>query len=572
MFSLMKPNVEKMKAKQDFVGLKKTLLEYKKKDQVRLDAARVLGEMRDPRGVEILCSAITGDNTPDVKKAAALALKDIGGAQAFDPLITMLTSALRHEAAADALVTIGKPMLGLLIERLSASAESWSEANRVLEKFKDIKPLLDRLAWESDSGASARIWATLLSNLGPGTEPKALMEMLVLIQKSENQMRESEEMLRRGLPVLRRVGGSEILQTIFSYAVHSAIPPIADIALAELGQCQSDWPMPLLIQGLRSDNVDLRRMAARILAKKKDESGKFALVAALSDTDTEVRLTAIRALGALGSKEAVQPLIEIIRDSKRSGISYEVRKAAVEALGLIADPLAVPPLIGAINSKDPAELRRLIVAALGKIQDPRAVEALVAALSDTEAVAEEAVEALGRFGSSAVPPLLDKLTLGRERVVKALERVGWKPGDDQAGAIFWINKRKWDKCTAIGAAAVPPLLDALSRGENPAFVIEALSGIGDERAIEPIVQFLGNPDIAVRRPAAKALTKFYREGKIDNEHKQLILANRYKIQAMHVDSSSHEDQGGTNYSDCPSDHHTDKTSHDDHGTGVAFDV
>jgi HEAT repeat protein len=565
------PNVEKMKAKQDFAGLKKILLEKKNKESVRLNAARVLGEIRDPRGVEILCSAIAGDNTPDVKEASALALKEIGGAQAFDPLITMLTSALRHDAAADALVAIGQPILGSLIERLSASAKSWSEANRVLEKFKEIKPLLDRLVWAADS-EQAQIWASLLSKLGPGTEPKALMEMLDLIQGAESQMRESEEILRKGLPVLRRVDGSEAIQVIFFYADQSAIPSVAGIALAELRQCQSDWPRPLLTQGLQSDHVDLRRQAVRILAKEKDESGKLSLLAAISDTDEEVRLTAIYALGSLGAKEAVQPLIEMIQDPKRYGIGDKYRKAAVEALGVIADPRAVTPLIGAIKSKH-TELRRVVSAALGKIKDPRAVEALVSALSDThEAVAEEAVEALVGFGSLAVPPLLDKLAPERERVVKTLERIGWKPDNDQAGAIYWIHKRKWDKCVAIGAAAVPPLLEALSREKSPASVIEALSSIGDERAIEPIIRFLDNPDIALRRPAATALVKFYRGGKIDNEHKQLILSNGYKIQAKHVDSSSHQDYGGKEYSDCPSDHHTDKKSHDDHGTGVAFDI
>jgi hypothetical protein len=87
------PDVEKMKAKRDVKGLIKTL-NYKSDPQVRRDAARLMGEIKDPRAIEPLIAALHDEK---IWWSAAMALGEIGDSHAVAPLI----SALRFDGVRD---------------------------------------------------------------------------------------------------------------------------------------------------------------------------------------------------------------------------------------------------------------------------------------------------------------------------------------------------------------------------------------------------------------------------------------------------------------------------------------
>jgi HEAT repeat protein len=70
----------------------------------------------------------------------------------------------------------------------------------------------------------------------------------------------------------------------------------------------------------------------------------------------------------------VEPLVAALKDS-----NGDVRQCVVEALGKIGDARAVEPLIAALTDSD-GFIRVDAVKALGKIGDVRAVEPLIAAL------------------------------------------------------------------------------------------------------------------------------------------------------------------------------------------------
>jgi HEAT repeat protein len=131
--------------------------------------------------------------------------------------------------------------------------------------------------------------------------------------------------------------------------------------------------------------------------------------------------------------------------------------------------------------------------ALGQIGDPRAVEPLVAALGDRNKTV-------------------------RGAVAEALDQLGWKPGQDEAGAWYWIAQGgDWaPKCLDNGAPAVEPLIACLEAGQGRYLGLrgwsqslqkqfakdvatrqaaaEALGQIGDHRAIEPLRAALDVPD------------------------------------------------------------------------------
>jgi HEAT repeat protein len=127
-------------------------------------------------------------------------------------------------------------------------------------------------------------------------------------------------------------------------------------------------------------------------------------IEALTSDDMVVRRSAARRLGRSGSQEAIGPLCTALNDS-----SWSVRRSAARALGRIGEAEAVEPLCPALKDKSKG-VRREVVIALGKIGNPRAIELLCQALQDQKlSVRESAVTALAEIGQSAVVPLCQVL-------------------------------------------------------------------------------------------------------------------------------------------------------------------
>jgi HEAT repeat protein len=180
----------------------------------------------------------------------------------------------------------------------------------------------------------------------------------------------------------------------------------------------------------------------------------------------------------------------------------------------------VVPLIAVLESMNSNEYTKAEVAiALGKIGDARAVEPLFDSIERSrrlersgEQLREDAVRALTMIGTPAMKRAESALSDNNENVRKAASEVL-----DQLG---WFKK-----CVSIGAPAVEPLIKALGCSKNysapkdaisalinigtPAveplmralddssptiakYIVEALVGIGDPRAIEPLRVKLSN--------------------------------------------------------------------------------
>jgi hypothetical protein len=100
------------------------------------------------------------------------------------------------------------------------------------------------------------------------------------------------------------------------------------------------------IRRLKSDDWETRRNAAQALGKQRDKQAVEPLVAVLKDTNWSVRYAASKALAQIGDV-AVEPLIAALKDG-----NLGVRWNAAEALGEIGDMRAVEPLILALNAWD----------------------------------------------------------------------------------------------------------------------------------------------------------------------------------------------------------------------------
>jgi HEAT repeat protein len=98
----------------------------------------------------------------------------------------------------------------------------------------------------------------------------------------------------------------------------------------------------------------------------------------------------------------------------------------------------------------------------------------------------------------------------------ALDKLGWKPDQGEAGALYWIVRRKYDNCVAIGAPAVPPLIAALKYTDLFKISIHkeevvragaalALGKLGDGQAVEPLIAAFKDEHEHVRSAIALAL-------------------------------------------------------------------
>jgi len=193
------------------------------------------------------------------------------------------------------------------------------------------------------------------------------------------------------------------------------------------------------------------------------------LIAALKNDDRWVRRAAAGALGKVGDTRAVEPLITALKDDDK-----DVRSAAVHALGELKDPRAIEPLIGAFGDRENV-VREAAGATIVKIGSP-AVEFLITALkNDDSSVREMAVQ-----------------TLGKLKDVRAVESL-----------IATLR----DESYSVSSEGV-----------------KALCNIGSVNAIQPLIAMLADDDQLARVWAKDVLVSLYKQGKFDEQTKQLILS------------------------------------------------
>ena len=180
------------------------------------------------------------------------------------------------------------------------------------------------------------------------------------------------------------------------------------------------------------------------------------LVAALKDSEAEVRAQAATALGWIADPRAAAPLARCLKDSEA-----HCRLAAVEALGMLRTPAALKPLARALA--DPSLQVRLGAAgALGEMGDPIAIDLLLAVLSDAEEHLEVRAATARALGALHQPKALSPL----QELLEAPEAV-------------------------LRAAA-----------------LDGLAALGFGRVYRLVTPFLWrDPDRAVRHTAARALAR-----------------------------------------------------------------
>lgn len=205
--------------------------------------------------------------------------------------------------------------------------------------------------------------------------------------------------------------------------VHDDNKQLREYVIAALGTLKAVDAISPIGEVLAQKSLERRYVAAWALGEIGDVAAVPALVSSLADANSEVRRYATRALIKL-NKLAVMPLIAYLADAEGEGAA-----AAIRALGDIVDKRALDVLLAQAEGVQRAEA----FLALGKLRDARAELTLISGLEDSDSqVRMNAAMALGPLGGPVAAEALsktvqDEVHVVREWSARSLEMITGKP-------------------------------------------------------------------------------------------------------------------------------------------------
>jgi len=149
---------------------------------------------------------------------------------------------------------------------------------------------------------------------------------------------------------------------------------------------------------LKSKNMMVVNEAAYELGENKEEKAvPFLIDLIKGDQPKVIKITAIEALGKIGSDSSVNALVDMLGKKNDN----QVRIAACNALGKIKSPDAMEPLLGVAGTVgEDRDARLFSLWALGSIGDERAVPLLTSLLDDPDKyISYNARQALKTIGN-----------------------------------------------------------------------------------------------------------------------------------------------------------------------------
>jgi len=301
-------------------------------------------------------------------------------------------------------------------------------------------------------------WSSVGLGVGTTVFVCVLIARRLVLDRERCRRREAEERLRplalalleTGLgPTLDSSRDLEILASILArYARHVR----GDAREVVVRFFEQDGGAERELAALGDRRRWRRAAAAYALGDMGSKDAVLPLLQALGDRDRDVRAAAARSLGRIGAGVAVEPLVRaLVEEAVPAGVAGKallgigsaalpalrdliahpeaaLREAAVELLGLVGGPNDAPLLVGRLRDSS-AEVRAAAARALARLAAEDAVDAVRGALSDRiPFVRAAAASALGAIAGRAVAR--DLLDVARsdsyepaQAAARALERV-----------------------------------------------------------------------------------------------------------------------------------------------------
>lgn len=371
--------------------------------EIRAQAAKWLGDIKYKEAGDKLIPVLK-DTFSRARFFAAEALGRIMYEPAINPIIELLKNNndedvyIRH-AGSLALARIGKA------EPIIALAKDPSRAVRiaaVVALRRMSNPGITSFLNDTDEFVVTEAARAINDDLSIKDALPALGNLLKTTRFT------NEALIRRSINANLRTGTDEALQNLIDYAGKQTNP--AGMR-AEAIDALSTWAKPSVV-----DRVDgrYRGVIQRDPALVKTKAGD-ALVSLLNSRETIVRISAIKAIGKIGIKQASAPLLALLKNDKETTVRVE----ALKALAFLKDEQIGTAIQQALADKDKS-VRIAGIDLIDKMNIPK--ELMVSLLSDVinTKTTEEKQAALLTLGSLPVQntskvfdDLLKKMSSGK---------------------------------------------------------------------------------------------------------------------------------------------------------------
>jgi HEAT repeat protein len=329
--------------------------------------------------------------------------------------------------------------------------------------------------------------------------------------------------------LLPKFGREAIAPLLEILADEDADEELRWFAVRSLGDFDFPEAIAALVELLQTSvNEEERGIAAAALAEIG--SSAVAAIAELLDRDT-TRLLGVRSLAYIRTKETIDPLLSVVRDS-----DVEIRTIAIEALSSFHDLRIPPVLIDALNDLG-AKVRKEATTGLSFRLDLREelnlIDLLLLRLHDFSIdVCLAAANGLGRLGTDRAAAGLFQVLQSPHtpiilqiEIVLALGRIGTDASLEYLRQVFdrtdavaiWqetINALGRVEPLSLKAPAAN-ILSELLQSDRPAAqhnklkqaIALSLGQLGEIQAIAPLIQLLADSDLAVKLHAISALKR-----------------------------------------------------------------
>jgi HEAT repeat protein len=226
--------------------------------------------------------------------------------------------------------------------------------------------------------------------LGAIGNPHALAPLCAALAHSDSQVR------RQATAALGRLGDPRAVRPLIS-VLHAPDPAMRRWAAYALGNLSSREAVPALIAALQDENPEVRQAVADALGRLGDLRAVDPLFASLKQPGS--RYWIVKSLAALGAA-AVPALLAALSDTDK-----DIRFFAAEALTTIQDERTIAPLIAALD--DPViNVRWKAVEALVAQSTPTLPALRVALAHPHSRIRRGAVESLGKLGDTQARAML----------------------------------------------------------------------------------------------------------------------------------------------------------------------
>jgi HEAT repeat protein len=190
--------------------------------------------------------------------------------------------------------------------------------------------------------------------------------------------------------------------------------------------------------------------------------------------EVQARCNAIFGLEQMKSKQAVQPLIKVMREDS----SIEVRRACVHCLGQLDDPAAIEPIAAILDDPAAHDLHFTAAYSLMELGDSRCVPFFIDFLQTSDAIASKPL-IVQRISKLRDPRLFDTLVY-----LLHIPGYQWNVSAEAAMALVKLDDPR----------AIDPLIEVLNdpktHGSTEEACLDGLAHFGGKHAAKGILRWL----------------------------------------------------------------------------------